>query len=129
MGRVLHAADELVDELNRIGPTLWVVDDLHWSDVTSRDVLAYLIGGLDAQRLGLVLLVRAEERTEGHPVNVWLADLRRDPARSRPGHSASQRRGDRGTGGGAVRHASLLRPRPAHPPAHGRQPLLHGALR
>ena len=80
IGRVLQAADELVDELNRVGPTLWVVDDLHWSDVTSRDVLAYLIAGLDAQRLGLVLLVRAEERTEGHPLNAWLADLRRDPA-------------------------------------------------
>jgi DNA-binding CsgD family transcriptional regulator len=79
IGRVLQAADDLVDELNRVGPTLWVVDDLHWSDVTSRDVLAYLIAGLDAQRLGLVLLVRAEERTEGHPLNVWLADLRRDP--------------------------------------------------
>ena len=48
---------------------------------TSRPAtLAYLIAGLDAQRLGLVLLVRAEERTEGHPLNVWLADLRRDPA-------------------------------------------------
>jgi DNA-binding CsgD family transcriptional regulator len=80
IGRVLQAADDLVDELNRVGPTLWVVDDLHWSDVTSRDVLAYVIAGLDAQRLGLVLLVRAEERTEGHPLNVWLADLRRDPA-------------------------------------------------
>jgi hypothetical protein len=80
IGRVLQAADDLIDELNRVGPTLWVVDDLHWSDVTSRDVLAYLIAGLDAQRLGLVLLVRAEERTEGHPLNVWLADLRRDSA-------------------------------------------------
>ena len=80
IGRVLQAADDLIDELNHVGPTFWVVDDLHWSDVTSRDVLAYLIAGLDAQRLGLVLLVRAEERTEGHPLNVWLADLRRDPA-------------------------------------------------
>ena len=80
IGRVLQAADDLVDELNRVAPTLWVVDDLHWSDVTSRDVLAYVIAGLHAQRLGLVLLVRAEERTEGHPLNEWLADLRRDPA-------------------------------------------------
>ena len=80
IGRVLQAADDLIDELNHVGPTFWVVDDLHWSDVTSRDVLAYVIAGLDAQRLGLVLLVRAEERTEGHPLNVWLADLRRDPA-------------------------------------------------
>src|SRR5215207_5406010 len=80
IGRVLQAADDLVDELNRLGPTLWVVDDLHWSDVTSRDVLAYVIAGLHAQRLGLVLLVRAEDRTEGHPLHEWLADLRRDPA-------------------------------------------------
>ena len=80
IGRVLQAADDLVDELNRLGPTLWVVDDLHWSDVTSRDVLAYVIAGLHAQRLGLVLMVRAEDRTEGHPLNEWLADLRRDPA-------------------------------------------------
>ena len=57
-----------------------MVDDLHWSDVTSRDVLAYVIAGLHAQRLGLVLMVRAEDRTEGHPLNEWLADLRRDPA-------------------------------------------------
>ncbi|HEU4998440.1 MAG TPA: LuxR C-terminal-related transcriptional regulator, partial [Lapillicoccus sp.] len=79
IGRVLQAADDVVDELTRVGPTLWVIDDLHWSDTSSRDVLAYLLAGLHAQRLGLVLLVRAEHRTEGHPLNEWLADLRRDP--------------------------------------------------
>ncbi len=77
---VMQAADDLVDALSDDAPTLWVVDDLHWSDATSRDLLAYLVSGLDRHRLGLVLLVRAEDRSEGHPLNEWLADLRRHPA-------------------------------------------------
>ena len=129
IGRVLQAADDLIDELNHVGPTFWVVDDLHWSDVTSRDVLAYLIAGLDAQRLGLVLLVRAEERTEGHPLNVWLADLRRDPAvrdlvvgRLTAEETEEQVAALCGT-------SPCVRPRHTHPPADRRQPVLHRALR
>ena len=77
---VMQAADELVDALSDDAPTLWVVDDLHWSDATSRDLLAYVVSGLDRHRIGLLLLVRAEDRSEGHPLNEWLADLRRHPA-------------------------------------------------
>ncbi|MDX6251469.1 MAG: hypothetical protein QOF10_4829 [Kribbellaceae bacterium] len=68
--------------LNRIAarrPTLVVVDDLQWADVASLDVLSYLIAGFRAQRLVLVATCRTEERSEGHPLHSWLADMRRMP--------------------------------------------------
>jgi DNA-binding CsgD family transcriptional regulator/tetratricopeptide (TPR) repeat protein len=68
--------------LNRIAarrPTVVVVDDLQWADVASLDVLAYLIAGFRAQRLVLIATCRTEERSEGHPLHSWLADMRRMP--------------------------------------------------
>ncbi|TCC49860.1 hypothetical protein E0H75_16225 [Kribbella capetownensis] len=68
--------------LNRIAvrrPTVVVVDDLHWADVASLDVLSYLIAGFRDQPLLLIATCRTEERPEGHPLHGWLADMRRMP--------------------------------------------------
>lgn len=68
--------------LNRIAvrrPTVVVVDDLHWADVASLDVLSYLIAGFRNQRLMVIATCRTEQRPEGHPLHGWLADTRRMP--------------------------------------------------
>ena len=69
--------------LNRIAErhrTVLVVDDLHWADVASLDVLAYLITGFRGQRLTVLGTCRDEERGDGHPLHSWLADMRRMPS-------------------------------------------------
>lgn len=77
---VLTLVDDLVATICARAPTLLVVDDLHWADTASLDVLAYLVTGLRHQRLALVLAYRDEERRDGHPLHEWLADVRRMPA-------------------------------------------------
>ncbi len=79
-GRVAAAIDLALDWLAGQRVTVLVVDDLQWADVTSLDVLAYLIAGLRSQRLAVLLTIRDEGVAEGHPLHRWLADMRRMPA-------------------------------------------------
>ncbi|WP_165555499.1 helix-turn-helix transcriptional regulator [Kribbella pittospori] len=69
--------------LNRIADrhrTVVVVDDLHWADLASLDVLAYVITGFRSQQLTVLGTSRDEDRGLGHPLHGWLADMRRMPA-------------------------------------------------
>jgi DNA-binding CsgD family transcriptional regulator/tetratricopeptide (TPR) repeat protein len=78
-GRLLPLLDLVFNRIAETAPTVLVIDDLHWADRTSLDVLAYLIAGFDNQRLALLATCREEHRDEGHPLHGWLADLRRTP--------------------------------------------------
>ncbi len=78
-GRLLPLIDLVLNRLAAHRPTVVVVDDLHWADRTSLDVLAYLVTGLRTQRLALLATCRDEHRGEGNPLHTWLADMRRMP--------------------------------------------------
>ena len=56
-----------------------VVDDLHWADQSTLDVLMFLLAGRADRRLGVVATVRTGEVREGHPLRRWRADVRRLP--------------------------------------------------
>jgi DNA-binding CsgD family transcriptional regulator len=60
-------------------PLLFVVDDLHWADQSSLDVLMYVLAGPADRRLAVVTTTRTSELGEGHPLRRWLADVRRLP--------------------------------------------------
>jgi len=77
--RLLPVVDRVLQRIAAGQPTVLVVDDLQWADVSSLDVLAYLIAGFGGQRLGLVATIREEDRPVGHPLHGWLADMRRLP--------------------------------------------------
>jgi hypothetical protein len=76
-GRLLPIVDRVVQRIVAMEPTVLVVDDLQWADVSSLDLLAYLIAGFRGQNLALILTIREEERPLGHPLRGWLADVRR----------------------------------------------------
>ncbi len=78
--QLLPVIDAVVNDLARRGPTVLVVDDLQWADVSSLDALAYLIAGFREQPLAVVATCREELRPEGHPLYGWLADMRRMPS-------------------------------------------------
>lgn len=78
-GRLLPLVDLVFNRIADLAPTVVVIDDLHWADRTSLDVLAYLITGFREQRLALLATCRDEHRGEGHPLHGWLADMRRLP--------------------------------------------------
>jgi predicted ATPase len=77
--RLLPVVDRVVQRIAAGRPTVLVVDDLQWADVSSLDVLAYLITGFRGQNLALVVTIREEDRPVGHALHGWLADTRRLP--------------------------------------------------
>jgi DNA-binding CsgD family transcriptional regulator/tetratricopeptide (TPR) repeat protein len=60
-------------------PVALVVDDLHWADPATLDVLMWIIAGLPSRRLAVVATVRRGEVGPGHPLQRWTADVRRLP--------------------------------------------------
>ncbi|MEP7035944.1 MAG: AAA family ATPase [Actinomycetota bacterium] len=76
---VLPQIDTALRRIARRRPVVLVIDDLQWADPSSLDLLAFLVSGFRDQQLAVVATVRDEDRPEGHPLNAWLADVRRMP--------------------------------------------------
>ncbi|WP_181578219.1 AAA family ATPase [Arthrobacter sp. AQ5-05] len=73
------ALDDWLTEISRARPVVLVVDDLHWADPSTLDALMYLIAGPGDRRLSILATLRNVEVGEGHPLQRWLADIRRMP--------------------------------------------------
>jgi DNA-binding CsgD family transcriptional regulator/tetratricopeptide (TPR) repeat protein len=65
----------LAEELPRRGPALLVVEDLHWADEATLDVVRLLGRRLDSLPLVVVLSYRDERVDRGHPLRFVLGDL------------------------------------------------------
>jgi DNA-binding NarL/FixJ family response regulator len=76
--RMFEQALTLFEQLAESGPLVLVIEDMHWSDRSTRDLLAFLIG--NQQILADVLIVvtfRSDELGRGHPLRPVLAELDR----------------------------------------------------
>lgn len=62
------------------GPALLVLEDLHWADQSSRDLLAFLLGRTRDERLLVVASYRTDDLHRRHPLRPLLAQLARLPA-------------------------------------------------
>jgi DNA-binding CsgD family transcriptional regulator/tetratricopeptide (TPR) repeat protein len=69
------AITELADERT----VLLTIEDLHWADRSSRDLLAFLLSRLNTQRLLVVGTFRADDLHRRHPLRPLLAELARLP--------------------------------------------------
>ncbi len=78
--RVFDAVLSVLDELTATTPVLVVVEDLHWADRSSRDLLVFLLSRLDAQRLVVLATYRSDDLHRRHPLRPVLAELVRLPA-------------------------------------------------
>lgn len=65
--------------LGRRRPVLFVVEDLHWADSSTRDLLRFLVRSAAQERLALVLTYRTDDLYGGHPLRPYLLELGRDP--------------------------------------------------
>lgn len=66
--------------LARLGsehPLLWIIDDLHWADRSTRELLGFLARTLYACRVLVVAAYRDDDLHRGHPLRAFLAELRR----------------------------------------------------
>ena len=70
----------LLDLIMRLGnerPVVFIVEDLHWADRSTRDFLAFLVRAARGGRLFLVMTLRAEELHREHPLRAFVAELSR----------------------------------------------------
>ena len=70
----------LLEELSRPGPvTLLVIEDAHWADGASADLLAYLARRIGRTRGVLVVTYRDHDLTSTHPLRMLLGEVARGP--------------------------------------------------
>lgn len=78
--RLFQAVLALLDHLGRQhGGVVWVVEDLHWADRATLDLLRFVATNLVRESVLLVLTYRLDEVTRHSPMHAWLAELRRLP--------------------------------------------------
>lgn len=61
-------------------PVVVVVEDLHWADRSTRNLLGYLVRNLVADRVLVLATYRSDELPRGHPLRPFLAELHRSRA-------------------------------------------------
>ena len=69
----------LLGRLSELAPLLLVIEDLHWADRSTRDLLAFLVRTLRGGRVALVASYRSDELHRRHPLRPLLAELVRVP--------------------------------------------------
>lgn len=74
--RLYLALTALFEGLARRYPLVLVVEDLHWADGSTRDLLSLLVRNVRGAVL-LVLTLRSDEQPRGHPLRTFVAELQR----------------------------------------------------
>jgi DNA-binding CsgD family transcriptional regulator len=69
--------------LARERPLILIVEDAHWADQASRDLLGFLFRRLGADRVAIVVTYRADDVHRRHPLRATLAEWMRMPAVTR----------------------------------------------
>ena len=77
-GRLFELLLGVVQRLAATAPLLWVMEDLHWADRSTRDLLAYLATYLRSGRVLLVGSFRSDELHRRHPLRRLLPELTRN---------------------------------------------------
>ncbi|MFG1941399.1 AAA family ATPase [Nonomuraea sp. NPDC048826] len=67
----------LVERLADTAPTLLVIEDIHWADRSSRDLIAFLSRNLRVPQALLVMTYRSDDLHRQHPLRPVLAELGR----------------------------------------------------
>ena len=93
---LFHAVLHLLEGVARAAPLVVVVEDLHWADASSRELLSFLVGRLRGPVL-VVATYRSDELHRRHPLRPLLAEATRDDrivrldlAPLEPGETAEQ---------------------------------------
>ncbi|HEV8545793.1 MAG TPA: AAA family ATPase [Candidatus Limnocylindrales bacterium] len=77
--RMLEAVLGVLHRLGDRQPVLLVIEDLHWADRSTRDVLAFIARTGRTERLLVVATYRTDEIHRRHPLRPWLAEMERTP--------------------------------------------------
>ena len=77
--RLFYAVLELFGRIANDRPLLIVIEDLHWADASSLDLLRFLAGDLESQRLLILGTFRTDDLHRHHPLLPVLGELVRLP--------------------------------------------------
>jgi len=70
----------LLAELSGRAPVLLVLEDLHWADASTRDLLTFLLRMLHGERVAIIGTYRTDDLYRRHPLRPVVADLLRLPS-------------------------------------------------
>ena len=76
-GRLFELLLGVLERLAARGPVVFVVEDLHWSDHSTRDLLGFLVRNLRTAAVMLVFTYRSDELHRRHPLLPFVAELER----------------------------------------------------
>jgi DNA-binding NarL/FixJ family response regulator len=76
-GQLFELVAGLFEQLAAERPLLLVIEDLHWADRSTRDLLGFLLRSGRGVRAMLVATYRTDELHRGHPLRPFLAELDR----------------------------------------------------
>jgi len=75
--QLFEAVYRVLARLAREQAVLLVVEDVHWIDPSSRDLLAFLVRNARRDRIAVVATYRPDELGEGHSLRPFVAELER----------------------------------------------------
>ena len=70
----------MLAELAEASPVLLVLEDLHWADRSTRDLVTFLSRVLHRERLAIVVTYRTDDMHRRHPLRPVVAELLRLPS-------------------------------------------------
>ncbi|MEH1168328.1 AAA family ATPase [Micromonospora sp. CPCC 205539] len=76
-GYLFDLVAELFQRLADVQPLVLLIEDLHWADRSTRDLIGFLVRAARPGRLLLVTTYRTDELQRGHPLRPFLAELDR----------------------------------------------------
>ncbi|WP_236045991.1 ATP-binding protein [Paractinoplanes ovalisporus] len=76
-GLLFEAVAALFGRLSAEQPLVLVLEDLHWSDRSTRDLIGFLVRAARLPQLLLVATYRTDELHRGHPLRPFLGELDR----------------------------------------------------
>jgi DNA-binding CsgD family transcriptional regulator len=82
-GRMFEAMATLVERCAGDAPLVVVIEDLHWSDSSTRDLLRFLTRTVGDAAVLFVLTYRRDELDRRHPLLPWLVEVERLPSAHR----------------------------------------------
>jgi len=75
--QLFEAGYRVLARLAERQPVLLIVEDVHWIDRSSRDLLAFLVRNARRDAIALVVTYRPDELRAGHPMLPFVAELER----------------------------------------------------
>ena len=81
--RLFEGLLALLEQLGSVERVVWLVEDVHWADRSTLDLLTFLARSLDSGRVMLAVTVRTDDLPPDHPTRRWLHELSRLPTVTR----------------------------------------------